>query len=171
MPCSSLPSTIRKPPPAAQLASKSCPEAWTCTHLSLCFSRRPAAYWGLASAVSATLALLLFLYLYAFRPDTKPPSTAVLFASGLLSAAGVAAGIGGFAAYLGLGIINTLHGDGIYNKKTKDAGFLYSFFLSADRPLFQTEYIVCVWTFMTFKWSITSYYYSIKTYKIIKPYD
>ena len=84
-------------------------------HASLSFSRRPAAYWGLASAVSATLALLLFLYLYAFRPDTKPPSTAVLFASGLLSAAGVAAGIGGFAAYLGLGIINTLHGDGIYN--------------------------------------------------------
>ena len=53
-----------------------------------------------------------------------------------------------------------------YNQKLKILDFFIIIAsLSADRPLFQTEYIVCVWTFMTFKWSITSYYYSIKTYK------
>ena len=31
---------------------------------------------------------------------------------GIISAVGVAAGVGGFTTYLGLGIIHTLHGDG-----------------------------------------------------------
>lgn len=73
----------------------------------------PAAYWGLVSALFALLTLLLFIYLYiTVRPSTKPPLRAVLLLTGVISAVGVAAGVAGFAIYLGLGIVSTLDGDG-----------------------------------------------------------
>ena len=84
-------------------------DAATHRHVSPC---SPAAYWGLASALCASLTLLIFIYLYVARPAAVPPSACVLLTTGLLSAVGVGAGVGGFAAYLGIGITNTLHGDG-----------------------------------------------------------
>lgn len=72
----------------------------------------PAAYWGLVSALFASLTLLLFIYLYIIVRPPKPPLRAVLLFSGVLSAVGVAAGVAGFATYLGLGIISTVDGDG-----------------------------------------------------------
>ena len=64
------------------------------------------------SALYASLTLLTFIYLYAGRPAAAPPSARFLLATGLISAVGVGMGVGGFAAYLGMGITNTLNGDG-----------------------------------------------------------
>lgn len=73
----------------------------------------PAAYWGLVSALFASLTLLLFIHLYIIvRPPTKPPLRVLLLFTGVLSAVGVAAGVAGFATYLGLGITSTVDGDG-----------------------------------------------------------
>ena len=127
----------------------------------------PAAYWGLASAFFASLCLVLFVYLYVTAEAKKqPPSRGVLLLVGALSAVGVAAGVGAFSTYLGLGIINTLHGDGESAAEPVPRPELAapsSLLPPADRPLFQTEYIVCVWAFMTGKWGVTGYYYSVRS--------
>ena len=137
---------------------------------------RPAAYWGLASSVFATLALCLFIYLYVAKEVRRqPPSGTALIVVGIVSSLGIGAGVGGFSVYLGLGIIHTLEGDGQWCVQCLSRS-LHSTFLGSllpslfpfllpcpGRPLFQTEYIVCVWSFMTWKWAVTSYVYIIRS--------
>ena len=71
---------------------------------------RHAGGWGLGSALFATLTLLQFIYLYVVKEKKRnAPNPWVLFIFGLAGTVGTGAGVGGFAAYLGLGILDTIN--------------------------------------------------------------
>lgn len=61
------------------------------------------------------LTLLEFVYLYTVK-DVKRnvPNLWMLFVFALVGAIGVGAGVGGFATYLGLGIVDTINHTGTY---------------------------------------------------------
>lgn len=80
---------------------------WT---ISLTATYSNAGGWGFTSAVLAFFTLLQFIYLYVVKERRrKAPNPWVLFVFGLIGAVGLGAGVGGIAAYLGLGIIDSLN--------------------------------------------------------------
>lgn len=40
--------------------------------------------------------------------------------------------------------------------------------IHTEPPLVHSNYIVCVWSFMIFKWGITTYLYAIRSFKYIR---
>ena len=69
-----------------------------------------AGGWGVGSAFFATLTLLQFIYLYIVKDKKRSaPNPWALFVFGLAGSVGIGAGVGGFAAYLGLGILDSIN--------------------------------------------------------------
>ena len=61
----------------------------------------------------AAISLVLFIYLYVvYERQRKHPTEVVLAIFGCLGAVGMGVGVGGFIAYLGLGIIDAVTHDG-----------------------------------------------------------
>lgn len=83
----------------------------TCpSHLPL----RHAGFWGLSSAFLAALCMAQFIYLYVIKERyRRAPNAIILAVFGLVAAVGIGVGVGGFTAYLGLGIIQSLNGQGM----------------------------------------------------------
>ena len=76
-------------------------------------SLRNGIPWGLLSVVFATLALIQFLYLYKQkRVNRVSPNGLVLCLFGTAGSIATAIGIGGMGTYLGLGIVDTMSGNG-----------------------------------------------------------
>ena len=74
---------------------------------------RNAAVWGLCSSLFAAVTLAQFIYLYVRREVRKDaPSQWVLGVFGCLASLAMGAGLGGIAAYLGLGILDSMSGNG-----------------------------------------------------------
>ena len=68
---------------------------------------------GLCSSLFAALTISEFLYLYIQKHvKGRRPKEWVLEVFGSIASVGVGAGIGGMATYLGLGIQNSLSGNG-----------------------------------------------------------
>lgn len=69
-----------------------------------------AGGWGLTSALLATLTLVQFIYLFVVKERRRNvPNPWVLFVFGVIGSLGIGAGVGGFAAYLGLGVLDTIN--------------------------------------------------------------
>ena len=67
----------------------------------------------MTSALLATLTLVQFIYLFVVKErQRKVPNPWVLFVFGVIGSLGIGAGVGGFAAYLGLGILDTINDRG-----------------------------------------------------------
>ena len=78
--------------------------------LSLCSN---VCGWGLASALFSLLVLIEFIYLYIVKEKKrKAPNPWVLFVFGVLGSVGIGAGVGGFATFLGLGILDSINDRG-----------------------------------------------------------
>ena len=76
-------------------------------------THRDAAIWGLCSSLFAALTISEFLYLYIQKHvKERRPKEWVLEVFGSIASVGVGAGLGGMATYLGLGIQNSLSGNG-----------------------------------------------------------
>lgn len=74
-----------------------------------------AGGWGLSSALLATLTLVQFIYLFVVKErQRRVPNPWALFLFGVFGSIGIGAGVGGFAAYLGLGILDTINHRGVY---------------------------------------------------------
>ena len=66
--------------------------------------------WGFTSAVLATLTLIQFIYLYVVKEIRRNvPNPWMLFVFGAIGSLGIGGGVGGFSAYLGLGVLDTLN--------------------------------------------------------------
>lgn len=84
-----------------------------------------AGGWGLSSALLATLTLVQFIYLYVVKErQRKVPNPWVLFVFGVFGSIGIGAGVGGFAAYLGLGIIDTINHRGTTSSNNYYCGMI-----------------------------------------------
>lgn len=74
---------------------------------------RAAAYLGLASGVFAAVVLVQFIYLFVrAEVQQRPHHFAVLCLFGVKGVLGMSLGIGAFVAFLGLGIIDSIHHKG-----------------------------------------------------------
>ena len=64
----------------------------------------------MSSALLATLTLVQFIYLYVVKERRRnAPNPWVLFVFGVVGSIGIGGGVGGFAAYLGLGILDSIN--------------------------------------------------------------
>ncbi len=69
-----------------------------------------AACWALASAMLSIVCMAQYIYLYVIKEKKRrAPSAVVLTIFGMIGALCLGLGGGGFVAYLGLAITDTLH--------------------------------------------------------------
>lgn len=74
---------------------------------------RFAGFWGLTSALFAAVTLAVYIYLYVVKErQRRAPKGLVLTAFGIVGAVGIGLGVGGFVAFLGLGIIDSMNHQG-----------------------------------------------------------
>ena len=127
------------------------------------FGNTHAAAWGGVSGGLAFLNLTLYVYVFVTREKRgRPLNSNLLMTFAFEGAVATGAGLGGFVAYLGLGIDDSVHHHG----KVARARVLCSSnpcsLLLIEPSLVKSWYVASVWSFMTLKWGLSTFFFATR---------
>lgn len=107
------------------------------------FGNTHAAAWGGVSGGLAFLNLTLYVYVFVTREKRgRPLNSNLLMTFAFEGAVATGAGLGGFVAYLGLGIDDSVH--------------------HHEPSLVKSWYVASVWSFMTLKWGLSTFFFATR---------